>query len=91
MYGLYIDIRVGLFIASTEQDNFVWMYRNIAETSCQVLLWFPHSYPTKRFITCVTIVSRMKKVDLIFFILFSHFYFIFYLFSFILFLELGLE
>ena len=35
-------------------------------------------------------ISRMKEVDLIFSYFFSHFYFLFDLFSFILFLELGL-
>jgi len=36
-------------------------------------------------------MSRTKEVDLNFFYFFSHFYFIFDLFSVILFLELGLE
>jgi len=35
-------------------------------------------------------MSRLQEVDLDFLIFFSHFYFIFDLFSFILFLELGL-
>jgi len=41
----------------------------------------------------LSILSRTKEVDLTFFILFSHFYFSFNLFSFMLFLELelGLE
>ena len=37
------------------------------------------------------LLSRMQEVDLTFLIFFSYFYFLFDLFSFILFLELGLE
>ena len=36
-------------------------------------------------------MSRIQEADLTFFILFSHFYLLFNLFSFILFLDLGLE